>query len=277
MQRTYLDACLKEGLTVRWPDSAMPIRVYVAPFRWYEKSKQQESYTYNQMVYDAFETWNRVSEDAVRFQFVSKLDESQVDVNWRRVDRKSLGHCEYMVNAQSLIYSAEIKIGLSDGILHAAYNAMDEVKHTILHEVGHAIGLLGHSDGPADIMYVPHQYGVVQLSERDIQTLCTLYRLPPAFNYVAMGKKFNLREPFTLQDVVDHIEGRPRVDAAAEVSAPRLDFMPTPPPETPEVLEHQREILSQMGKFHLATQNIGISPELKRMFIHQQKKRPPRP
>jgi hypothetical protein len=100
MERTYLDACLKDGITVRWPDSAMPIRVYVAPFRWYEKSKQQESYAYNQMVYDAFSTWSRLSGELVRFQFVAGLDDSQIDLNWRRVDRKSLGHCEYLVNRQ---------------------------------------------------------------------------------------------------------------------------------------------------------------------------------
>lgn len=271
MERTYLDACLKEGLTVRWPDASMPIRVYVAPFRWYEKSKQQESYAYNQMIFDAFDTWNRVSGDLVRFKFVATLDESQIDVNWRRVDRKSLGHCQYLVNDKSQVYSAEIKIGLSDGIIHAQYNSMDEVKHTILHEIGHALGLVGHSDGPDDIMYVPHQYGVVDLSPRDIETLQMLYRLPTAFDYIGMGKKFNLPEPFTLHDVLDHIEGRER-----EVEAPPvIDFIPAPPPENPEVLLYQADILSQMGKFHLATQNIQVSKDLKKMFIEKKKQRPP--
>jgi hypothetical protein len=224
-------------------------------------------------VYDAFDTWNRISGDLVRFQYVAKLDDSQIDINWRRVDRKSLGHCEYMVNDQSLIYSAEIKIGISDGLLHAAYNSMDEVKHTILHEIGHAIGLLGHSDHPDDIMYVPHQYGVTSLSVRDVETLRTLYTLPTAFDYLAMGRKFELKEPFGLHDVLDHIEGRIR----HEDSAQAIDFIPKPPPENPEVLEQQREILSHMGKFHLATQNIQINPELKKMFIQKGKKPPPKP
>lgn len=272
MERTYLDACLKEGLTVRWPESAMPIRVYVAPFRWYEKSKQQESYAYNQMVYDAFDTWNKVSGDMVRFQQVAKLDDSQVDVSWRRVDRTSLGHCQYLVNDQSLIYSAEIKIGISDGLVHAAYNSMDEVKHTILHEIGHALGLVGHSDGPDDIMYVPHQYGVTGLSTRDIETLRLLYTLPPAFNYVAMGKKFQLAEPFTIHDVINHIEGR-----STEQGSRTIDFVPPPPPESPEVLLSQHDILSYMGRFHLATQNIKVSDDIKKMTIRKQRyPQPPR-
>jgi predicted Zn-dependent protease len=271
MDKTYLEACLKEGLTVRWPDTSMPIKVYVAPFRWYEKSKQQESYAYNQMVYDAFDTWSRVSGDKIRFQQMATVDQSQIDVSWRRVDRQSLGHCEYLVNQQSLIYSAEIKIGISDGLVHAQYNDMDEVRHTILHEVGHALGLLGHSDGPDDIMYVPHQYGVTQISPRDIDTLNTLYELPTAFNYQAMGQKFELKTPFRLQDVLDHIQGRKGKRDKV------VDFIPPPLPERPEVLQQQHDILTQMGKFHLATQNIQINPEYKKKFIQQQKKPPPPP
>jgi predicted Zn-dependent protease len=270
MERTYLDACLKEGITIRWPDSAMPIKVYVAPFRWYEKSKQQESYAYNQMVYDAFTIWEQLSGGLVRFQHVATLDASQIDVSWRRVDRKSLGHCQYLINQQGLLYSAEIKIGISDGILHAQYNNMDEVKHTILHEIGHAVGLIGHSDGGADIMYVPHQYGVTEISPRDVETLCTLYKLPPAFDYLAIGRKFKLKEPFTIHQVLDHLEGRTH-----ENTAKTIDFIPPSPPQAPEVLMQQHDILSHMGKFHLATQNIKVNREIKRLFIDQQKKTPP--
>ena len=248
----------------------MPIRVYVAPFRWYEKSKQQESYAYNQMVYDAFDTWSRASEGKIRFQQVATLDQSQIDVSWRRVDRRSLGHCEYLVNQHSLLYSAEIKIGISDGLVHAQYNDMDEVRHTILHEIGHALGLLGHSDGPEDIMYVPHQFGVTQISDRDILTLNTLYQLPTAFDYQAMGQKFDLKAPFTLHDVLAHIDDK--LGGSKKV----IDFIPPPPPERPEVLQQQHDILTQMGKFHLATQNIQVNPELKRKFI-QLRKRPPSP
>jgi predicted Zn-dependent protease len=268
MRRTYLEDCLKDGLTVRWPDSAMPIKVYVAPFRWYEKSKQNESFAYNQMVFDAFDHWSQVSNGKIRFQYLAQLDGSQIDVSWRRVDRKSLGHCQYMVNQQSLLYSAEIKIGISDGIVHGQYNDMDEVKHTILHEIAHALGLIGHSDAPDDIMYVPHQYGVTSVSPRDIETLNTLYKLPTAFDYLAAGRKFELKEPFTLEDVLNHLEGR------KPEQGQRIDFIPPPPPENPQALMQQHDILSQMGKFHLATQNIKVDPNLKKMFIAK-KTRPP--
>jgi predicted Zn-dependent protease len=271
MNPTYLDACLKNNLTIRWPDTAMPICVYVAPFRWHEKSKQQESYAYNQMVYDAFDTWQQLSGERVRFRYVANLNLSQLDVSWRRVDRTSLGHCEYMVNQQSLIYSAEIKIGISDGVIHSKYNNPEEVRHTILHEIGHAIGLSGHSDGPNDIMYVPHQYGVTSLSQRDIDTLKTLYDLPAGFDHLAIGRKFELKEPFSLQEVLDAVQGR------GKETGKRLDFVPPLPPENPQALRDQHDILSQMGRFHLATQNPRLSPEVRKMFTQPTFLPPPSP
>lgn len=262
--RTYLDQCLKDGLLVRWPAKAMPIRVYMAPFRWYEKSKQMESTAYNRMVLEAMDKWSQISGGAVRFQLVSTLNDSQIDINWRRVDRTSLGHCEYIINKQSLIYSAEIRIGISDGLIHAKYNDFDEVRHTVLHEFGHALGLIGHSDHSDDIMYVPHQYGVTRISERDVETLRWLYKLPAGFDYREAGRLYKLPEPFTLHDVIDRMAG--------VTSKPkRPDAEPAKPSyqENPTALLEHHDILSEMNKFNLSIQNIRLDPQRKQSFVRR--------
>ena len=53
---------------------------------------------------------------------------------------------------------------------------------TALHELGHAFGLWGHSDDPADAMAaVPGAVPVRVLSPRDRATLEWLYRQPTVF------------------------------------------------------------------------------------------------
>jgi predicted Zn-dependent protease len=276
MTRTYLHDCLKNDRLVRWPDSAMPLKVYIAPFTWYEKSKQRESTVYRQMVLDALEVWQKASQGKVKFQLVTALNQSQIDIKWRRVDRKSLGHCTYEIDPQGRLFTAEIQIGISDGMLHAQYQDASEVKHTILHEIGHALGLLGHSDGPEDIMFVPHQFGVFELSSRDQETLSWLYKLPLGFDFKPMGKKYGLEEPYTLHTVIEAIDQKQK-GIEPEVIQATLN-PPRPKPISPQKntldLDQQHQVLSHMGQFYIQTQKIAPPKETLKILHKRAELRP---
>ena len=148
---------------------------------------EADSYKYKQMVINAFQTWQTQLSGMVVFNIVQNLHDSHINVEWKRVERKSLGNCQFNYDKLGRYYSAEVNIGLSDGIIHRKYMDENEVYHTILHEVGHAIGL-GHSPNIEDIMYTPHQYGRINLSRNDIQTARFLYKFAAKLkNIVAIG------------------------------------------------------------------------------------------
>ena len=104
--------------------------------------------------------------------------------------KKALGLCTWS-SKDNRIFSAEIKIDFSDGIIHRRYMDDNEVYHTILHELGCAIGL-GHSNDEKDIMYVPHQYGITNISDNDIQTLAYIYNMPIGLTAKQFGEQFKI-------------------------------------------------------------------------------------
>lgn len=61
--------------------------------------------------------------------------------------------------------------------------ALDEVKEISLHELGHALGLRGHSENSSDIMYFNQSYRQLPaLTKRDKATMARLYASYPALS-----------------------------------------------------------------------------------------------
>ncbi len=252
---TYLNENLKHGKLIRWPSECFPLPVYIAPCSWYSLSTS-DRYAYVNMVIEALNEWERVGCGRFSFNLVNSLNDSQLNVEWRRVERKSLGNCTFSFDSESRLYSAEVSIGISDGIIHKQYMDENEVFHTILHEIGHALGL-GHSKNSNDIMYTPHQYGVIRLSKRDIDSIQWLYDLPYGSSLTSLNNAYSTHYG-NIDDIILKLES----GGLESQFQKTLSSIRTPQRD----LEDEQEKLAKMKKFQISIQNIKLPKEISDKF-----------
>lgn len=256
-KKTYLSESLKNGRLMRW--SKMPLRVYIAPMRFY--SKQGQDAKYRGMVKRALDEWSKVTHGKVSFSITESYDTSQISVEWQRVDRQALGYCSTHYGKNNSFLMMEVLIGLTEGLVHADYMDEGEVYHTILHEIGHAIGL-GHSPFKTDIMYTPHQKGITHVGQNDRLTINWLYSFQDGQTVTQIASKYGISGIKDIDEVVARIISK---QTKTEFEKVKENVNPMPQRN----LLEENESIGNLRKYHMALQNINISNDLKEQIRKQ--------
>lgn len=145
------------------------IKIYIAP----TKFDEIKNVKYKNMVREAFEIWAKASGNKFNIEITENLYDSNINIGWKKVDKKALGSCHFNFDKLGRLYSAELDVGVF-GKIADKYLDDIEIYHTILHLAGCALGV-PQTDNPDDIMCIPHQYRKTELSDNDKKAIYNLY------------------------------------------------------------------------------------------------------
>jgi predicted Zn-dependent protease len=173
----YLFYVTPKGLC-RWTPGTMPLKVYVNSGK-NCKGFQPE---FQSVLINSFLTWQNATRGMIRFVPVDDFRVANVECKWTDSAANLTLAAEAgdakIESFRNNIYRATITILTCRPEAPEETLSLALLQQVCLHEIGHALGLNGHSDRAQDIMYCSTNPNVEhpQLTQRDINTLYLLYQ-----------------------------------------------------------------------------------------------------
>ena len=169
----YLKDAINGGKVAHWNLEKMPLKVFIAngtkAGNWNVGTKQ--------LVYKAMKTWSTVTNNKLKFVEIASQEDADIVVKWEhQLTHNRLGVSPFKALGNSILCS-DVTVATHSPSTGEALDTKD-LYETILHELGHALGIQGHSPNPEDVMYwstSPYQTG--ELTQTDINTMNALYNL----------------------------------------------------------------------------------------------------
>ena len=129
------------------------------------------------LVKQSFAEWQNALGNKFQFQFTNDVRYTDVMVIWHERSKGVEVGSQTIRWSQDTITQADLELSLYSPEGNR-FNTQ-QLKAIALHEIGHVLGLRGHSTNTHDIMYPSMTPQATGLSARDINTMRALYRLKP--------------------------------------------------------------------------------------------------
>ena len=135
---------------------------------WVQNGTQQGT------VYTAFLEWERASGNCIKFRLANSEKTAQIKVYF--VNQKINPNTQRSVAVGYTTYSATPVIQIiTINPFTGKYFTQRQIFGIAVHEIGHALGIMGHSSNPNDIMYHATIPNSIFASNRDYNTIRKLY------------------------------------------------------------------------------------------------------
>lgn len=162
-----------------WPADRMPLKVYIADG---DGTMGYRDY-YPDLMRKALNEWQTKTSGKISWQEVNSPAQANITCIWtanakpngpgvEAGETKSTVGINRFTGEQNIMRA---NISVLTSLMGNSFSDTDMYK-TCLHEVGHAIGMEGHSNTPSDIMYpVLNNAQTPYLKDRDVNTIAALY------------------------------------------------------------------------------------------------------
>ena len=177
--RHYLRSVVFRGegdtFLIHWEKRKMPLRVYLPPP---PPGLFENPRAVRQAVELGVLNWTNVAGPGLpSFEFVDDIGDANIPILWADEPDGDwyIAFCSYDINTRTM------RMGVSHILVTGRWGegrvaGIEEIYQTVLHEMGHALGLGGHSPDSRDIMYYSINGSAVGLSGADKLTLKKLYQ-----------------------------------------------------------------------------------------------------
>lgn len=203
----YIENAPYNDLILHWDTDRMPIKVFFGTLDSVPIPQQ-----YFSSIQKALNTWIANLDVPISYRIINDYNKADLKIVFvpkisEALQSNGETHISYGVTSPQIqnnkLISMEIKLRTLRSDSQQFTNI--EIYNTALHELGHALGVMGHSFNKNDVMYpltndieagdLPYTYKIrrLKLSQKDINTMRLLYRLAPDITNgkTNTGKLFN--------------------------------------------------------------------------------------
>ena len=177
----YADNILYEDVLIRWNNNE--------PITYYVSAHMSVPAMYEETVRKAFSNWQIASQNTIKFKEVQNAKNAKITVTFVESleSRFTSGNPNLSASVLPVINEdklSKMEIDIKRNDVYSRPFTEENLMTLAQHQIGHALGLWGHSADKDDIMYysgdvVDYETVKKDITRRDINTLLLLYKMIP--------------------------------------------------------------------------------------------------